>query len=118
MAREVTPQTAKIRELLDKTKGAITFLQAQPELTKAKLEVTAQQFNNVKTAWKNANEGTPKGNANAKATKSETNGHATDLAEALAFVTECGSLTAARERIAKETALVDAFEETYAGLLA
>jgi len=118
MAREVSPATQAIRKMLDETKGNVTFSEAEPKLKQ--YEVNAQQFNNVKNQWKKAQAGgtaskgrTTKASSNGKAKK----GGEANRDEAINFVQACGGLTAAKEKVANEQALVDLFEQEIGSLL-
>lgn len=112
MARQASPLTVAIRNLLAKHKGDITHSAAVPLLAAEGFEaVDAVTFNGTKAIWKQKQNEKPNKGKAKKVTKEDVTAE-----DALAFVRENGGLKAAKASIQRQIALFRKAEEELAVL--
>lgn len=122
MAEAKVNLSEEVRKVLKAHKGKITFSEAKPEFEKLGIEVSASLFNINKNRYRKEHGLIGDGRSKSKGSKATktakaigTNGTAKvadngTINDAVAFVQECGGLTAARERLKREQALIEQIE--------
>lgn len=112
MARQASPLTVAIRNLLAKNKGDITHSAAVPLLAAEGFEaVDAVTFNGTKAIWKQRQNEKPKKGKGKKAREDVT------ADDALTFVREQGGIKAAKAAVQRQIDLIRKAESLVAELV-